>query len=271
MRLAAYADPIALAGIALSIVVSVVLDLTGAASGVESFLAGLMGITLSLVLDANVRAERRFRMRNLIEATPWLGDVLVPLVAATADVERRYPGTPVSTEARSRYARLGEELDELRQGRVLRPQDDHEHLLGPTRACQHTLHAVTNAVAELPGSGLRWWTGDIGRRYWQANLDALARGVRITRVFVYTTMTAELAELIAVQERAGVRIWRVPADAVDPARRLNLAIWDGTAAWEARLNAGGEVVGNVFTVNQADLNRLTGVFQACERAGTCAA
>src|SRR2546429_4462011 len=104
MRVGAYVDPIALVGMALSIVVSVALDLTNAASGVESFLACLMGITISLVLDATVRAERRFRLRNMIEATPWLSDVLVPLVTATTDIERRYAGTPVATETRTRYA-----------------------------------------------------------------------------------------------------------------------------------------------------------------------
>jgi hypothetical protein len=154
---------------------------------------------------------------------------------------------------------------------VVRPHDDYEQFLAATRACRHTLHGVTNVVAELPGQGLGWWTGDIGRRYWRANLDALARGVRIDRVFVYTTMTAELAELIATQERAGVRVGRVRAGAVDPTLRLNLAVWDGAAAWEARLNAGGEIAGNVFTVNKADLARLAGVFQACERAAASAA
>src|SRR3954469_19008628 len=135
LRGSAYVDPIALVGTTLSIVLSVVLDLTNAASGVESFLACLMGITISLVLDATVRAERRFRMRNMIEATPWLSDVLVHLVAATTDIERRYAGTPIATETRTRYARLGDQLDELRHGRIVRPRGDYEHLLASTRSC----------------------------------------------------------------------------------------------------------------------------------------
>src|SRR5438045_4532931 len=86
-RVSTYIDPVALIGITLSIVTSIVLDLTNAASPAESFLACLMGITISLVLESTVRAERRFRIRDMIEATPWLGDVLVPLAAATSDVE----------------------------------------------------------------------------------------------------------------------------------------------------------------------------------------
>src|SRR5437763_12988405 len=109
LRVGAYVDPIALVGMALSIVVSIVLDLTNAATGVESFLACLMGITISLVLDSTVRAERRFRIRSMIETTPWLSEVLAPLAASTARIEHRYAGTPIAAEARARYAGLGEQ------------------------------------------------------------------------------------------------------------------------------------------------------------------
>jgi hypothetical protein len=61
LRVSAYVDPVALIGISLSIVGSILLDLTNTATGVESFLAGLMGITISLVLDSTVRAERPVR------------------------------------------------------------------------------------------------------------------------------------------------------------------------------------------------------------------
>jgi hypothetical protein len=262
---AANADPIVVAGVALSIVVSIVLDLTNAATGVESFLAGLMGITISLVVDGNARAERRFRMRNLIEATPWLGPVLVRLVEYTADIERRYAQTPVGTEARLRYDRLHEELDELRRGRVVRPGSDYQHLLESTDGCRHTLQAVTNVTADAV-RGLGWWASDIGPRYWRANLDALARGVRITRIFVYNELTADLRDLVETQRQAGVRVGLVRAAALDPALRFNLAIWDGASAWEARLNAGGEIAANLFTVNPGDLSRLGEAVKLCGMA-----
>jgi hypothetical protein len=265
LRVSAYADPIAIVGIALSIVVSLVLDLTNAATGVESFLACLMGITIALVVDANARAERRFRMRNMIEAAPWLGLVLGPLVEFATEIERRYPGTPVGAEARLRFERLHDDLDDLRRGRIARGRYDFEHLLASTRGCRHTLRAVTNVMPEA-ARGLEWWTSDIGRQYWEVNLAALARGVRIERIFAYTELTAELRDLVAVQRRAGVRVGLAPARGLDPALRFNLAIWDDTSAWEARLNAGGEIAGNVFTINDRDLGRLGEAFRLCGMA-----
>jgi hypothetical protein len=237
LRANAYLDPVALTGIALSMVVSLLLDVTGAAGGVDSFQACLMGITISLVLDSIVRAERRFRIRDLIAATPWLDKVLGPLADATAQVERRYAGTVVESEARSRYAALGADLDELCHGRIRRSRDDYEYLLRSTRECGRTLHAVTNVLAERSGHGMDWWSGGIGRDYWQANLDAIGRGVRISRIFIYTELTAELIELAAAQEEGGVQVGFAAAGDLDPEMLHNLAIWDDASAWEARLNA----------------------------------
>lgn len=266
LRVAAHLDLVAVIGITVSIVVSVALDLTNAATGVESFLACLMGITIALLLDANARAERRFRLRGMMEATPWLADTLTPIVAATAEIESRYAGTLVGAEAPARYAALADHLEELRRGRIVRQRRDNEHLLAGTRASKYTVCAVTNAVAGPPGAQFAFWTSDIGRQYWQANLDALQRGVRITRIFIYTRMTSRLRDLIAEQERAGVRVGRLRADGVRAESQLNLALWDDATAWEARLNARGEIVHNIFTLNGQDVARLTAAFQACERA-----
>jgi hypothetical protein len=267
LRMSANADPIALVGIGLSVVGSILLDLTNAASGAESFLACLMGVTLSLVLDSTVRAERRFRIRGMIDAVPWFGVVLAPLAAAAADIEHRYGDSPIADEARRRYRHLAGDLDELRHGRITRAGSDYQDLLASTRTCRHTLHAVASVLAHLPENGAGWWTNALGREYWQANLDAMHRGVRIKRLFIYSVMTDELTKVVAEQENAGVVVGLVPANALDSALWHNLAIWDGASAWEARLNATGEIVGNTFTVNETDLTRLHEAFRACERAG----
>jgi hypothetical protein len=203
----------------------------------------------------------------MIAATPWLDNVLGPLAAATAQIERRYAGTVVESEARSRYAALGEDLDELCHGRIRRPRDDYEYLLRSTRECGRILHAVTNVLAERPGGRVDWWSSGIGRDYWQANLDAIGRGVRISRIFIYTELTAQLVELAAAQEAGGVQVGLAEAGGLDPEMLHNLAIWDDSSAWEAKLNAGGEIVGNTFTINEADVARLNRIFQFCQRAG----
>ncbi|MEU0551442.1 hypothetical protein [Micromonospora sp. NPDC005979] len=267
LRLVAHTDPVALVGITLSITLSVLLDLTGAASGVESLLAGLMGITISLLVDSLARAERRFHLRTLLEGPPWLAHTATEVVVAMREATEQHAGTRVAVEARRRYEQFRLEAEQFAQGRVIRRGDEAEDLLGATRACVHRLDALTNVMPRASGE-LSWWRSEIGRRYWEANVEALRRGVRITRVFVYATLTDELSDLAGRQRAAGARVGLLPFGAVGPHLLVNLTLWDSSSCWEARMTAHGEIGENQFSVNRADVERLTRVFDACASAAT---
>lgn len=266
-RLVAHTDPVALIGIALSVFLSVTLDLTNAATGVESLLAGLMGITISLVVDSLARAERRFHLRTLLDGPPWLVRATPQLVGAVREAAEQHAGTRVAAEARRRYEEFRLEMEQLAAGRIIRRGDDDEDLVGATRDCTRQLIGLTNVMPRVSGE-LSWWRGDVGRRYWEANLAALARGVQITRIFLYATLTDELSELVERQRRAGVRVGLLPLGMVSPHLHVNLAVWDGSSCWEARMTAHGEISENQFSVNRSDVERLTRIFQLCADVAT---
>ncbi|NES15013.1 MULTISPECIES: hypothetical protein [Micromonospora] len=266
-RLVAHTDPVALIGITLSIFLSVTLDLTNAATGVESLLAGLMGITISLLVDSLARAERRFHLRTLLDGPPWLVRATPQLAAAIREAAERHAGTRVAVEAQHRYEEFRLEAEQLAAGRVIRRGDDDEDLVGATRDCARELLGLTNVMPRASGE-LSWWRGDVGRRYWEANVAALARGVRITRIFVFATLTDELTELVEKQRRAGVRVGLLPFGAVSTHLHVNLTIWDGSSCWEARMTAHGEISENQFSVNRADVDRLTRIFRLCADRAT---
>ncbi|MDG4757161.1 hypothetical protein [Micromonospora sp. WMMD710] len=267
LRLVAHTDPVALIGITLSITLSVLLDLTNAASGVESLLAGLMGITISLLVDSLARAERRFHLRTLLDGPPWLTRTATEVVVAMREATGQHAGTRVAAEAQRRYEQFRLEAEQLAQGRIIRRGDEDEDLLGATRACAHRLDALTNVMPRASGE-LSWWRSEIGCRYWEANVEALRRGVRITRVFVYATLTDELSDLVGRQRAAGARVGVLPFGAVGPHLLVNLTLWDSSSCWEARMTAHGEIGENQFSVNRADVERLTRVFDACASMAT---
>ncbi|MFE9959076.1 hypothetical protein [Micromonospora sp. NPDC005299] len=267
VRLVAHTDPVALVGITLSILLSVMLDLTNAATGVESLLAGLMGITISLVLDSLARAERRFHLRTLLDGPPWLVRATPQLAGALREAAERHAGTRVAAEAQRRFEEFRREAEQLAAGRIIRPGDDDEDLIGATRDCTRELVGLTNVMPRVSGE-LSWWRGDVGRRYWEANLAALALGVRITRIFTYATLSPELSELVETQRRAGVRVGLLPLGAVSPHLHINLAVWDGSSCWEAKMTAHGEISENEFSVHPADVERLTRAFRLCADIAT---
>ncbi|MFG1660826.1 hypothetical protein ACGFIY_30235 [Micromonospora chersina] len=266
-RLVAHTDPVALVGISLSVLLSVTLDLTNAATGVESLLAGLMGITISLVLDSLARAERRFHLRTLLDGPPWLVRATPQVAGALREAAERHAGTRVAAEAQRRFEEFRREAEQLAAGRIIRPGEDDEDLVGATRDCTRELLGLTNVMPRVSGE-LSWWRGDVGRRYWEANVAALARGVRITRVFTYATLSLELSELVETQRRAGVRVGLLPLGAVSSHLHVNLAVWDGSSCWEAKMTAHGEISENEFSVHPADVERLTRAFRLCADIAT---
>ncbi|HET8660460.1 MAG TPA: hypothetical protein VFM55_15840 [Micromonosporaceae bacterium] len=261
VHLTTHFDPLTLAGIVLSIAMAVALDLTNVASPAESLLAGLLGTTIALVLDASARAERRFELRHLVRGRPWLGDALTSMAQLTREILDRYPGTEIEADARRRLERLIDELDELRRGRIVQARHDHDHLIAATEACRERIEAVTNILDEPT-----WWHSPIGQRYWQANVAALARGVAITRIVVCERLTTKVVALVESQRRAGANVTVVDRRHVDPALHLNVVVWDRRRAWEGRMNAHGDIVANVFVVNEAEVDRVHGIYRACAAA-----
>lgn len=261
-----YLNPVVLTGLGLALALSLGLDVTGAATGVESLLAGLLGATITLLLDATARAEQRFELRGALEATDWLRGEVRSLAAAVREISQQQPAAEIAAETHQRFTRLREGLDDLRQGRIVRPGNDYELLMSATGSCRERMEAVTNLVSSGTG-GYRWWRADHGRRYWEANLAALARGVAITRIFICASLTEDVRAIVDEQREAGVNTVLVKADDVDPTARINLVVWDGRRAWTSDMNAHGDTVGNVFCVNDRDLRRLGAAFDACLHAG----
>lgn len=251
-------DRIALAGIVLSVVLALALDVTGAASGVESLLAGLLGATVSLQLESIARAERRFELRRLVGGPAWLGEVMTSAADAAREIGRRYPGTVLEAEAQRRLRRAATGLAELTNGSLARDSGDYQDLFAGTRGCRETLDALTNVAAEP-----QWWTGEVGRAYWRLHERALADGVRVRRVFIGHEPTEAVLAVMREQRDAGVEVHWARVAALPPAGHRNLAVWDARSAWRARMSPHGEIAGNVFVVDPEAVRELQRAFDLC--------
>jgi hypothetical protein len=105
---------------------------------------------------------------------------------------------------------------------------------------------------------LDWWHSEEGRKYWQANLNALDRGVHIERVFIYDTLTPELDTLICEQAKATkngrvIDVYAVQKDLLPDELRADIAIWDESFTYQVELNSDGKPITNRYSVNDADV------------------
>ncbi|GAB7050919.1 DUF6879 family protein [Catenuloplanes indicus] len=257
-------ERLAAAGVAGSTALGVLLNLVDWAGPGEAIIVALLGSTLTFVVGAGLRAERRAETHDLVGAVPALRPELTRILALTAQISAQYRDRNAREELRRRCRRFVDELDGLSRGQLRTDAWDAGQLVSRTEQCRRRMQAVTNITAVGPG----WWTATLGRDYWRANTAAIARGVQITRVFIVADRTEPaFAALLAEQRAAGVRT--LVLDHADAPRDLlvNMVIWDDNHAWQAEMNPFGGISGNIFHHDPGTVRRLRDLADACiERA-----
>ncbi|PRX64713.1 hypothetical protein B0I32_10874 [Nonomuraea fuscirosea] len=261
-------DPVLIIGTALSVLLGVIFYVREDTAQGLALVAGLIGGVITLQVQTLLREKRRVdhetkvgQMVATIEKIPWLPDLMLPMLRAAKHVEREYAATPAVDACRAAFEDCLRTLADLERGHFRSTYGDNavfQRLIGQTK---HTMCATS-----VPSVDLDWWNEPVGRQYWQAQLDALARGVTIRRVFIYKEWTAELDSLAREQLAAGVKVLKVRAERLPPALRVISGLWDGTCGHELSYTAAGEAVYDTFTVSPPDLERLMTQFEMIERS-----
>jgi hypothetical protein len=231
--------------------------------------AGLIGITITLQIESLLRtrqdreqATRHQRLVARMESTAWLPDVLDRALGAYGLVEQKYGRGVVVELARQIFEDCQDRLEFLARGRY-RTADPDESPKSPMRTL--TEHLRTHLRATSAGEDLLWWQDALATRaYWQLNLEALQRGVSITRIFIYRAWSDDLDHLARAHHEAGVHVMRVQEDRLPRTSRLNLLIWDETCAMEPEYNSAGEWINSSFVFEPQDLVLMLDRFRLIE-------
>ena len=189
--------PIIIAGVALSIVIASILCLTGIGI-VESLLIALLGIVISLQVDQIARFKRiqltRERHSDLLgkmERVEWLSPLIGDVVNYVNKIYHDHRNDHFTLSAKFHVDKCKRYLQNLSDGHMSIRFDDQELLMTSLNATQKHMRAVS--VIRTVND---FWISSSGRRYWNANLQAIARrSVRIERIFIYDIMTDALLEV----------------------------------------------------------------------------
>jgi hypothetical protein len=263
-----YLTPSLVIGTFLSLVSAFLLLLFDVTDFGVSFVIGLTGTTLAAVVDLIDRNE----YAAVFRAPQWLRHEVARLGQASQAV-LAHGVTALDDELRAVVTRAAGDVELLANGRMERNASDTRHMLVLTAGASRRIAAVTNMNQRDGSSRVAWWSTDFGQRYWQANVDALARGVAVDRVFVYERLDDGLEALAEEQRRAGVNVYLMDAAGLAPQYRTNLIVWDDTCTWEARMDAYANITGNLFSYSPLDLARCgdiveTLIVQARQSEGT---
>ncbi|MDR7275854.1 hypothetical protein [Catenuloplanes atrovinosus] len=254
-------ERLAAVGVGCSVGLGIALNLVDWAGPGEAVLVALAGATLTFVVGAGLRAERRAEMRGLVESVPALRAELERIVALSGQAAERYPDRTARDELRRHCRRFAEELEGLARGQLRTAAWDADRLVELTRRCRRRMRAITN-ISEI---GPAWWDSPIGREYWRANEEAIGRGVEITRVFIVADR-ADPAVAALIERHTAARVRTLTLDRADAGRDLlvNTVIWDDAQAWQAEMDPYGTIRGHVFHHDPETVRRLRALADACE-------
>lgn len=252
----------------ISLVIAVVSIALGIVVGfltpwIYGVLVSLLCATLGESIRADVQSRLRLDLETRIGDLKWLGSHVNDLLSCADRLRSRENSEFLLHELRAVVERSERQLDELNRGWIVRSSTRSDDLVKETDRCQRTLDGVTNISSRDLEAGNQWWNNSIGRTYWEANIRALERKVTIRRVFVVDELNPAIQAILDEQARAGVRVSVVESKRLAAGSQLNVAIWDGGRAWQARMNATGAIVANQLFLEQTDIHRVNDTFLEC--------
>lgn len=258
----ALTDPVLIIGTALSVLLGVLFYFRtdiGTAMGV---FATLVGITITLQVQAlltekqrSVSETRTARMVNKIESIPWLPGYVEQMAEYVDHVVDNLP-KPATSLARQTIDDCLSRLIDLQRGHFRPIYGDQRLFLALTAEVNDTMLATSAQEIDV-----EWWNSSRSDKYWDLHLQALNRGVKVVRIFIYHDWTKPLADLAKKQADAGVEVYRVKRGQLTPGLVVDMVIWDRVCGYETQSNAAGQPTQNFFTFAAHDIDKLARDFE----------
>ncbi|WP_253236222.1 hypothetical protein [Paractinoplanes aksuensis] len=182
----------------------------------------LVAVTIELILRLARGEEHRDTISELIRSLDRLPPTAYPLARR---VLAAYAGAVVSTEnsiyqdaLRAHAQESAIWLERVSAGELELDvgTESIELLQDSVQNCKLSLRGITIASQDLD-----WWQSEGGRRYWEANIEAIKRGVKIQRIFIDgagfpEARLPELTDLMKEQKAAGVSVFSIRLGQVAP-------------------------------------------------------
>jgi len=256
-------DPVTLVGAILSVAIGLAFYFKTDVPTALAAVAGMLGLVITLQLQLLVAMHQRDaadgRVARLLAATerlPWLADAIDDAVDRSTTIARSQMSEAVSL-CQLTLETCNKNLADLQRGHYDEPYGEMRLFYKLTGTTQRAIRATSAQEVDLS-----WWETPRADRYWELQRAALARGVAIKRVFIYSHWTAGLEKLASTQAAAGVHVWTVRNEVLPPDLRIDMVVWDETCAYETAPNAVGEPVFNRFRLNAADVGQAIRRFES---------
>jgi hypothetical protein len=179
---------------------------------------------------------------GLVEASALRTDEIVALVQNSTEITER--ASPlVARFAQAEIARLSTYLKDLGQGGdVTYDGEDRDWLLGLTKVTTATIDATSLTTTDRDGrqfvdSG--FWSTDLGQQYLQVQSAAIARGVKIRRVFIVDrpefVRDSDFRDVLEKHREAGIEVRMLDPRRIPPGWRssfFDFVLFDNALSYQ---------------------------------------
>jgi len=203
-------DRFVLAGISASVVLSLVLYIVGVDT-VSSLIVGLLGTVLTMQVDLMGKTERAIARKDAntdligrIEQASGFQELLFEIIEYAFRVSNRISDEWFRQRAVLEMERLKDFLQALSKGTLQTGPIDNDALILLMNQAKKQL-----VVTSPTSTDEDWWLSPRGRKFWQANIDAVQRGVGVTRIFLFEESTGNIQEVMQEQLLSGVNVYGV--------------------------------------------------------------
>jgi hypothetical protein len=153
----------------------------------EASFAKHLDATFHMIKNEFAKISATTELYGLAEASALRTDAMIQLVRNSTRIESSSP--PLVFEfAQLEIAQLSEMLKTVSEGAdVTYEGEDRDWLLGLTKVTNATIDATSLTTVDVGGKGFSdggLWASDLGQRYFDAQREAIRRGVAIRRIFV---------------------------------------------------------------------------------------
>jgi hypothetical protein len=252
-----FPDRSAIVGVGAAIILAIVTGFVSnpTRSVVLAVAIGLAGTVLSLQINVVAKLDRSSDLDRALRSVAWLRPLLLTIAESAAAIETDERLEPFRPNAKKDVQQCVTNLQGISHGQ-LRARVGEGILERRTDQARRSIIATSIQQMDVPR-----WQSDLGEKYWQANINAIKRGVVIERVFVYREWSQELQKLVCEQARQGVQTHAVDRELVPAELMIDMAVWDDAFTYQFELNSEGDPINNLYSVNEVDIARRVEQFE----------
>ena len=261
MKIKKHIDPFLIIGVLISIIISLCLYLTGIEK-ITSITIALLCIIITLQIDQNSRNDQKLEnalqfssLLNKLNKNPGLNSLINEIATSYNSICENSKFEFYKESAKIKLEDYRNFLHDLNSGYLKTSYYDINPLILATQNSCSTIRAVSIANVDL-----NFWLSTAGKRYWKTNIEAIEKGVKIERIFVYSELNKELKLLAKQQLDSNVSVYIVQSNTLTNNLLTDMIIYDDNFTYEAIVNSDGTPLYNKLSANKSDINNKIQMF-----------